>query len=88
MLNEAQVAELLGVPAATVAAWRHLRIGPPAVKVGPGHLYSRSMVATWLRRGAYLEHGISLLLTPGPADHLEEALLVECPVERRIAGGV
>ena len=47
MLNEAQVAELLGVPTGTVVAWRGLRVGPPSVKVAGRVYYFRDEVTWW-----------------------------------------
>ena len=43
-----EVAELLRTPESTVRYWRHVRTGPPSVKVGRRVLYSRVAVLAWL----------------------------------------
>jgi len=43
-----EVAKLLRTPESTVRYWRHLRTGPPSVKVGRRVLYSRVAVLAWL----------------------------------------
>jgi hypothetical protein len=35
LLTEQQAAERLGVRPATLAVWRHRRVGPPFIQVGP-----------------------------------------------------
>lgn len=47
MLNEAQVAALLGVPTETVVAWRGLRVGPPSVKAAGRVYFFHDDVAWW-----------------------------------------
>ncbi|MBF5082141.1 helix-turn-helix domain-containing protein [Quadrisphaera sp. INWT6] len=43
-----EVAELLRTPESTVRYWRHVRTGPPSVKVGRRVLYNRVAVLAWL----------------------------------------
>ncbi len=43
-----EVAELLRTPESTVRYWRHVRTGPPSMKVGRRVLYSRVAVLAWL----------------------------------------
>ena len=40
LLNEIEVAELLGVSRKTLQAWRWRRVGPPFVKLGSAVRYS------------------------------------------------
>lgn len=48
LLSPRQVADLLGVPVATIYQWRHRSEGPPGFKLG-GHVrYRRSSVEAWL----------------------------------------
>jgi predicted DNA-binding transcriptional regulator AlpA len=48
LLNEHQVAELLGVSVATMRRWRLLRQGPPFLKVGALCRYRMADVSAWL----------------------------------------
>ena len=43
-----EVAQLLRAPESTVRYWRHIRSGPPSIKVGRRVLYRREAVAAWL----------------------------------------
>jgi len=48
LLSPKQVADLLGVPVATLYQWRYRSEGPPGFKIG-GHVrYRRSTVGAWL----------------------------------------
>jgi excisionase family DNA binding protein len=48
LLSPRQVADLLGVPVATIYQWRYRSEGPPGFKLG-GHVrYRRSTVDAWL----------------------------------------
>ena len=52
LLSPKQVAELLGVPVATIYQWRYRSEGPPGFKLG-GHVrYRRSSVEAWLNEHA------------------------------------
>lgn len=48
LLNEYQVAEMLGVSVATVRRWRLLRQGPRFLKLGALCKYRIEDVASWL----------------------------------------
>ncbi len=48
LLNDRQVAELLGVSLATVRRWRLLNRGPRFLKLGASCKYRASDVANWL----------------------------------------
>jgi predicted DNA-binding transcriptional regulator AlpA len=48
LLNEHQVAELLGVSVATMRRWRLLRQGPRFLKVGALCKYRMADVSAWL----------------------------------------
>jgi len=52
-----EVAELLRTPESTVRYWRHVRTGPPSVKVGRRVLYSRVAVLAWLDAQRAIERG-------------------------------
>jgi hypothetical protein len=54
------VAALLGVPVPTLEAWRRLRIGPPAIRVGRAVVWRQLSVAAWVADGGALEYGIDL----------------------------
>ena len=45
-----ELAELLRVPVATLYAWRHKGIGPPAIRVGRHLRYRGSDVEKWLEQ--------------------------------------
>jgi excisionase family DNA binding protein len=42
------VSAFLGVPVGTLYQWRHMRVGPPAYRVGRYIRYDRAAVRTWL----------------------------------------
>lgn len=42
-----EVAELLGVPEATVRYWRHINYGPPSARFGRTVKYSKAAVLAW-----------------------------------------
>lgn len=44
----AEVAEFLGVPIATIYAWRHRGAGPPAFRVGRYLRFRADEVSAWL----------------------------------------
>jgi predicted DNA-binding transcriptional regulator AlpA len=44
----AEVAELLGIPEATLTQWRYLRVGPDFIKVGRYVRYDWADVRRWL----------------------------------------
>jgi excisionase family DNA binding protein len=48
LVNDRQVAELLGVSLATVRRWRLLNRGPRFLKLGASCKYKFSDVASWL----------------------------------------
>jgi len=52
-----EVAELLRTAESTVRYWRHVRFGPPSVKVGRRVLYSRVAVLAWLDAQSASEPG-------------------------------
>lgn len=47
-MGHEELAEMLGVPVATVRRWRYVQTGPPAVKVGRHIRYRREDVEAWL----------------------------------------
>jgi len=47
-LKDSEVHELTGLGLSTLRNYRHLRKGPPYVKVGRAVLYERSDVIAWL----------------------------------------
>lgn len=48
LIGVEELAETLGVPPATVRAWRYRREGPPAIKVGRHVKFRPSAVQAWL----------------------------------------
>ena len=48
-LTQAEVAQLLGVPARTLEGWRLTRSGPPWLKLGRHVRYDRDDVLAWAR---------------------------------------
>lgn len=51
LLNTEQVAERVGVPAATLRYWRHIGTGPKSFKLGPRRVYYRAAdVDAWVAR--------------------------------------
>lgn len=48
LLTGAQVAELLGVPRATLAGWRHRNRGPRSFRLGRTVRYRRADVEAWV----------------------------------------
>lgn len=50
LLTVEELAEYLGVPVATIYAWRHRREGPPGFRVGKHLRYRSSDVETWIQR--------------------------------------
>jgi predicted DNA-binding transcriptional regulator AlpA len=77
LLSVTAVAALLGVPVPTLEAWRRLRIGPPAIRVGRVVVWRVPSVAAWVADGGALEYGIDL---PPSGNGVGDDL--------RIAGGV
>lgn len=47
-LSPTELAEMLGVPVATVYAWRHVGYGPPGMKLGRHVRFRRADVETWV----------------------------------------
>ena len=65
LLSLSEVAEILGVPEATLYRWRYLGEGPPGYKVGRFVRYRQSAVEAWLEsrsdaslRGSAPDHGM------------------------------
>lgn len=50
LVGAREVADYLGVPAATLANWRHRNAGPPSYRVGRHVKYRMSEVERWLER--------------------------------------
>jgi excisionase family DNA binding protein len=50
LLSVDEVACLLGVPVATIYAWRYRRLGPPAIRVGRYLRFRRGDLTAWLRQ--------------------------------------
>jgi len=50
LLTVEQLADYLGVPVATIYAWRHRREGPPGFRVGKYVRYRMSDVEQWIER--------------------------------------
>ena len=48
LLTVEELAEYLGVPVATIYAWRHRREGPPGFRVGKHLRYRSRDVETWI----------------------------------------
>jgi len=48
LLTLAAVADLLGVPEATLRYWRHLGYGPSGAKIGRRVMYRAADVAAWV----------------------------------------
>lgn len=49
LMTQAEVAQLLGIRAQTLAVWRHRRVGPPFVQLSPRQpRYRRAAVIAWL----------------------------------------
>lgn len=48
LLNETQVAKLIGMARGTVCRWRHERRGPMYMKLGRSVRYHRSVVEAWM----------------------------------------
>lgn len=48
LLNETELAELLGLKLSTVRAWRHSHRGPRFIKVGFSVRYDSKDVTAWL----------------------------------------
>ena len=49
LMNEQQVAEVLGRPPRTLRQWRYLGVGPRYLKVGAAVRYRPSDIEEWLR---------------------------------------
>ncbi len=49
LLSVQDLADYLGVPVATVYAWRHRRLGPPGFRVGKHVRYRRRDVEDWVK---------------------------------------
>ena len=52
LLTINEVADLLGVPVATIYRWRHVGDGPPGYRIGRHVRYRRLDVETWLESRA------------------------------------
>ena len=52
LLTINEVAELLGVPVATIYRWRHVGDGPPGYRIGRHVRYRRADVETWIESRA------------------------------------
>ena len=50
LLTVEELAEYLGVPVATIYAWRYRHEGPPGFRVGKHLRYRSSDVETWIQR--------------------------------------
>ncbi len=50
LLTVEEVANFLRVPVATLYAWRHKHVGPPALRIGRHLRYRVSDVHRWLRQ--------------------------------------
>ena len=50
LLNERQVADLIGVSVATIRHWRHRGKGPSYLKIGPLVRYDPRAIQRWLGR--------------------------------------
>lgn len=50
LLTVEELAEYLGVPVATIYAWRHRHEGPPGFRVGKHLRYRSSDVDQWIQR--------------------------------------
>ncbi|HJN39335.1 MAG TPA: helix-turn-helix domain-containing protein [Chloroflexota bacterium] len=48
LLSVGQLAELLGVPARTIHAWRYRRTAPPGIRLGKHLRFRRSDVEAWI----------------------------------------
>lgn len=48
LLMPEEVSEILGVSVKTLYAWRHRRIGPPAVRVGKHLRYDPARLREWI----------------------------------------
>jgi excisionase family DNA binding protein len=49
LLTVEELADYLGVPVATIYAWRHRGEGPPGFRVGRYIRYRRSDIQQWIR---------------------------------------
>jgi excisionase family DNA binding protein len=52
LMGPAEVAEFLGIPVATLYAWRYRQTGPPSLRVGRHLRYRRADVIRWLDKQA------------------------------------
>ena len=48
LMTVAELAEMLGVPVATLYGWRSRGEGPPGYRIGRHVRYRRALVETWL----------------------------------------
>ena len=48
LLSVGQLAELLGVPARTIHAWRYRRTAPPGIRLGKHLRFRRRDVEAWI----------------------------------------
>lgn len=49
LLRTSEVAEMLGMPEATIRYWRHCGTGPKSFKLGPKHVaYKEADVLAWV----------------------------------------
>jgi len=49
LLSEYQVAELLSMSVATIRRWRHIKEGPPYIKLGSSVRYHAETLLTWVK---------------------------------------
>lgn len=57
LMSISEVAEVLGVPSATVYQWRHRGVGPRGVKVGRYLRFRREDLDLWIEARADPEDG-------------------------------
>lgn len=48
LMRITEVAEMTGVPVATLRYWRHLGTGPESAKLGRAIVYRREVVEAWI----------------------------------------
>jgi predicted DNA-binding transcriptional regulator AlpA len=48
LMRVPEVAQLIGVPEATLRFWRHINAGPPSAKLGRRVVYRREDVLAWI----------------------------------------
>ncbi len=62
LISAQDLADYLGVPVATVYAWRHRRLGPPGFRVGKHVRYRQRDVEDWI--SSRLDHSRDALGSP------------------------